>query len=427
MGLFDKRKVLHCIHCKGLVDECNVKKWHDVELMYPIQAITGKELSEIVKDSVLSVDMDGMGGADRNEIVRVVVVDPKLVLCKPGIALSVIKPSSSSSSNKRKGQAGDENMEPTQKQAKTKDIRKIQNSSTSSLKCSDVVVGTNLQLAEEGKANEEEEEEQPDNLNFNERTVGLLVQEMNTFQKSMLQFCSYSSKQAAETNKHLSNLNKKMENNSVKLNSSSSFSKSSLSSPPNSSIFDSPLLDAVGALNGDDALNGDLALNGDGALNGGKTKVVVEKKSVSASYLTNNSYLANTLLSAMPGIRLITSATRVSSNAPTVVLNGQAPAVVSNGQLPQVGPPVGPPVGPQEPPVDNGDGDDSDDGDLGEVERWDARYDYDYKQFKLKFDALLHEKIPRQFQHLNFKQMRAVTHVNLSGTLNDIDSMYFWN
>ena len=85
MGLFDKRKVLHCIHCKGLVDECNVKKWHDVELMYPIQAITGKELSEIVKDSVLSVDMDGMGGADRNEIVRVVVVDPKLVLCKPGL------------------------------------------------------------------------------------------------------------------------------------------------------------------------------------------------------------------------------------------------------------------------------------------------------------------------------------------------------
>ena len=78
MGLFDKRKVLHCIHCKGLVDECNAKKWHDVELMYPIQAITGK-------DSVLSVDMDGMGGADRNEIVRVVVVDPKLVLCKPGL------------------------------------------------------------------------------------------------------------------------------------------------------------------------------------------------------------------------------------------------------------------------------------------------------------------------------------------------------
>ena len=97
--------------------------------------------------------------------------------------------------------------------------------------------------------------------------------------------------------------------------------------------------------------------------------------------------------------------------------------MVSNGQLPQ----VGPPVGPQEPPVDNGDGDDSDDGDLGEVERWDARYDYDYKQFKLKFDALLHEKIPRQFQHLNFKQMRAVTQVNLRGTLNDIDSMYFWN
>ena len=87
--LFDKRKLLTCIRCKICRDECNSAKWHGKELLYPVQAISGMDMSDVVKGSILTIDMDGMGGAAVDEPVRVEVIDPKLVLCKPGLSALV--------------------------------------------------------------------------------------------------------------------------------------------------------------------------------------------------------------------------------------------------------------------------------------------------------------------------------------------------
>ena len=57
-----------------------------------------------------------------------------------------------------------------------------------------------------------------------------------------------------------------------------------------------------------------------------------------------------------------------------------------------------------------------------ELDRLDARFDPAYAAFKTQLDALLCERIPRQFQHLSFKEMRLIQH--LGPILNDIDSEY---
>ena len=64
-------------------------------------------------------------------------------------------------------------------------------------------------------------------------------------------------------------------------------------------------------------------------------------------------------------------------------------------------------------PVDNNDDD---------LARLEARFDPEYASFKTQLDALLRERIPRQFQHLSFKEMRLIQH--LGPILNDIDSEY---
>ena len=84
---FDKRKLYSCIRCKALKEDGNASKWHEQEIFYPVQAIDGTDMADIQQGSILAIDMDGMGGAARNEIIRVEVMDPQLVLCKPGIAL----------------------------------------------------------------------------------------------------------------------------------------------------------------------------------------------------------------------------------------------------------------------------------------------------------------------------------------------------
>lgn len=88
--LFDKRKQFTCIRCRAISHEENASKWHERELMYPIQAINGKEMSEIQEGSILVIDLDGLGGANKDEVIRVQVVDPKLVLCKSGFIPLVI-------------------------------------------------------------------------------------------------------------------------------------------------------------------------------------------------------------------------------------------------------------------------------------------------------------------------------------------------
>ena len=84
----------------------------------------------------------------------------------------------------------------------------------------------------------EEDEEVPDNLTFGEKTLGLLVEGMNTFQKNMPEFCAFSSKQASATNTILTGLSKKLESTPLppsgsSYSSSSSSSSSFLLSPSN--------------------------------------------------------------------------------------------------------------------------------------------------------------------------------------------------
>jgi hypothetical protein len=79
----------------------------------------------------------------------------------------------SSSASKRKSEhAGSVN-----KQQKTKDIRKLQNGSAFGVEVSQVILG-----------------EDSSGIDENE------IQGMNTFQKNMLEFCAFSSKQASATN-----------------------------------------------------------------------------------------------------------------------------------------------------------------------------------------------------------------------------------
>ena len=85
--LFDKRRIHNCILLKTLVDPFNNAAWHAKELYYPVAYLTGIDLADAKKGSIITIDMDGMCGAERALLLRCEVMDPRLVLCKPGIAL----------------------------------------------------------------------------------------------------------------------------------------------------------------------------------------------------------------------------------------------------------------------------------------------------------------------------------------------------
>ena len=72
---------------KTLVDPFNNAAWHAKELYYPVAYLTGIDLADAKKGSIITIDMDGMCGAERALLLRCEVMDPRLVLCKPGIAL----------------------------------------------------------------------------------------------------------------------------------------------------------------------------------------------------------------------------------------------------------------------------------------------------------------------------------------------------
>jgi hypothetical protein len=85
--LFDKRKISSCVLLRSINDPFNADKWKDKEMYYPVASMTGIDMTDLVKDSIVTIDMDGMGGAEKNLMLRCQVIDPKLELCRPGIAL----------------------------------------------------------------------------------------------------------------------------------------------------------------------------------------------------------------------------------------------------------------------------------------------------------------------------------------------------
>jgi len=177
----------------------------------------------------------------------------------------------SSSATKRKSEhAGSAN-----KQQKTKSIRKLQNGSAYGVEVSQVILGEDSSGMGDNEiqngVDDEEDEEVPDNLTFGEKTLGLLVEGMNTFQKNMLEFCAFSSKQASATNTILTSLSKKLESTPLPAPSGSSFSSSSSSL---SSFLTSPS-------------------NG------------LEENLPKTTFV--NSSLANSFMSAMPGIKQVTN------------------------------------------------------------------------------------------------------------------------
>jgi hypothetical protein len=245
----------------------------------------------------------------------------------------------------------------------------------------------------------EEDVEEPDNLTFGEKTLSLLVEGMNTFQKNMLEFCSFSSKQASTTNTILTSLSKKFESTPLPATSGSSFSSSSSSS----SSF---LLSSSSGL--DESLP-------------------------KCSFL--NSSLANSFMSAIPGIKLAisqpNSTKRDFVNGPSAVVASSAvveheddddehhnddvhdfAAVVASSvdvDVPNAGSASSSVVAPSVDvapsvvvDVPNVGFDDDDDAGSDALDH-DNRLDPEYNTFKNKLDTMLHERIPRQLHHLSFK------------------------
>ena len=85
--LFDKRRAYNCALFRSMSDPFNPVKWQNKDLYYPVAHLTGVNFSDITIGSILTIEMDGLSGAEHNLTLRCEVVDPKLVLCKPGVAL----------------------------------------------------------------------------------------------------------------------------------------------------------------------------------------------------------------------------------------------------------------------------------------------------------------------------------------------------
>ena len=85
--LFNKRNTSSCVLLRSINDPFNADKWKNKEIYYPVAAITGIDMTDLIKGSIVTIDMDGMSGAGKDLMLRCQVVDPKLVLCRPGIAL----------------------------------------------------------------------------------------------------------------------------------------------------------------------------------------------------------------------------------------------------------------------------------------------------------------------------------------------------
>ena len=85
--LFDKRRAYNCALFRSMSDPFNPVKWKNKDLYYPVAHLTGVNFSDVKTGSIVTIDMDGLNGAESQLMLRCEVLDPKLVLCKPGDAL----------------------------------------------------------------------------------------------------------------------------------------------------------------------------------------------------------------------------------------------------------------------------------------------------------------------------------------------------
>ena len=341
---------------------------------------------------------------------------------------------SSSAPIKRKN----EQSEPAHTQKKTKGIRKIQNGSAYAIEVNQVEVGDNSTGIQESEDHEnegdevDEEEEVPDNLTFGEKTLGLLVEGMNKFQKQMLEFCAISSKQASTTNTIVSGLSEKLESTPLPASRGSSFSSSS-SSEPSFSVSPSSGVDDSSA----------------------ETSTSKVSRKINAPCFATSA-LAHSIMGAMPGIRQVFSNSVVIATEANVVVVGPDAAVdkavgevvgldaavdeakavdkavvevfgldaAVDGRDAAVDRPdaavVGPDAAVDGPNVVVDEPDAAVDGDDDTLDQ-DNRYDPGYHTLKHQLDTLLRKRIPRQFHHLSFKEMALVTQPNLQTVLATID------
>jgi hypothetical protein len=273
---------------------------------------------------------------------------------------SIVTPEESNKlASKRKG-------ETTQSVAskKTKDIRKIQNSSGYGVQANQVEIGGPLTMTdndgneeEEEEEDEEEEEQVPDNLSFGEKAVANLVEGVYTFQNTMSEFLASLSKQASITNTHLAQLNKKFENIPTLLR----YGRHSPYSSSNSSS---------------------LLTQNDSFEQAGQAPQIEMPFDVDVDVVVNGG--------AQPNVPPIDANVVV---VPPAAQLDEAARLIADDNHDIVG-------------------------------RWD-RLDPSYLLFKRHLDALLNERIPRQFRHLSFKDMRLVTQTNLRSILDDIDGKYY--
>ncbi len=261
------------------------------------------------------------------------------------------------------------------KAKKTKGIRKIQNSSGFGVVASSVTIGHHDETQNEDdddadEAVSEEEEEAPHNISLGQRTLAVIAHSIQKFQDKAFEYASVASKASEQTNSLLKAVVKKLDSReSIKGTSVSSNSSFSSSSPAHSSSLQN---------------------------------VELWNRNVFTQPLCLDNVEAPRLDIAQCGEPRLDIA---QTNPPRLDI-AQVEAPRPRLDIAQV----------EAPGLNN----DQDDAPISMRNRPDSRFN----EFKVQLDTLLRQKIPRQYQHLNFKEMRGVVEVNLSGLLNDIDSTY---
>ena len=85
--LFHKGRKYLCLALEVLVMPVNPKSLHNKSFWYPIEAITGKDRTEIQKDAVFDVDLNGLLEAARGQVVTCKVINDRPHNTVPGLAL----------------------------------------------------------------------------------------------------------------------------------------------------------------------------------------------------------------------------------------------------------------------------------------------------------------------------------------------------
>ena len=51
---------------RSINDPFNADTCKDKEIYYPVDSMKGIDMTDLVKDSIVTIDMDGLGGANKN-------------------------------------------------------------------------------------------------------------------------------------------------------------------------------------------------------------------------------------------------------------------------------------------------------------------------------------------------------------------------